>query len=62
MDLAPRLWSHSPKIEKIVEAAVDKGAKLDPSAMPSAPSAASASRRSVDTILLDVLKDGLASG
>ena len=55
MDLAPRLGSHSPKIEKIVEAAADKGAKLDPSAM----SAPRGKRKSkvVDTILL-TLKEG----
>ncbi len=56
MDLAPLLGSHSPKIEKVVES-VDKGVKLDPSAM----SAPRAKRKSkvVDTILL-VLQNGEA--
>ena len=54
MDLAPRLGSHSPKIEKIVEST---GARLDPSAM----SAPRGKRKSkvVDTIL-STLKEGSA--
>ena len=33
MDLAPRLGSHSPKIEKVVDKGFDAGVELDPSAM-----------------------------
>ena len=57
MDLAPRLGSHSPKIEKIVERTDD--AKLDPSAM----SAPRAKRKSkvVETILLVLQNDPASS-
>ena len=55
MDLAPRLGSHSPKIEKIVEST---GARLDPSAM-SAPRGKRKSK--VVNTILSTLQDGQAS-
>ena len=57
MDLAPRLGSHSPKIEKVVE-----GARLDPSAMRGSRGAPRGKRKSkVVEIILDMVGHGHAS-
>ena len=57
MDLAPLLGSHSPKIEKVVDA-LDKGVRLDPSAM-RAPRGKRKSK--VVEIILDMVGHGHAS-